>query len=70
MAWSKPPRLLSEKEVAEIRNGLHTGMGGPWLTSVAASLLADHDARVARETALPAAIRNRYLAPRSETPEA
>lgn len=69
MAWSKPPRLLSEKEVAEIRDGLATGIGGPWLTSVAASLMADHDARVAREKAMPDAIRNRYLAPRSETPE-
>jgi hypothetical protein len=40
------PRLLTDEELAEIRDGVRSGMRGPLMLKWVAMLLADHDARV------------------------
>lgn len=42
-------RLLTDAEIAEIREGLKSGLRGPVLTKWAEQLLADHDERVRLE---------------------
>ncbi len=56
------PRLLSDEELAEIRDGVRGGMRGPRMLKWVEMLLADHDARVAREEkATPEGVRGRYF---------
>ena len=40
------PKLLSDQEVEEIREGVNSGMGGPVVLKWIRQLLADHDERV------------------------
>jgi hypothetical protein len=57
------PRILSDEEVAEIRDGVRSGLRGPVQTKWLGQLLADRDARVARdaEKATPEGVRGRYF---------
>lgn len=41
------PRLLTDKEVEEIREGVKSGLRGPVMSKWIEQLLADHDARAA-----------------------
>jgi hypothetical protein len=55
------PRLLTDDEVEEIRQGLHHGLHGPVLVKWARELLADHDARIRiGRRSSPEALRGRY----------
>lgn len=50
MRWEEyPPRLLSEAEVDEIREGVESGLQGPILRKWVRLFLADHDERVRLE---------------------
>ena len=53
MALSPPQRLLSEKEIAEIREGLRIGLRGPVLTKWCEQLLKDRDERLRLERERP-----------------
>jgi hypothetical protein len=57
------PRLLSDEEVAEIREGVRSGLRGPVQTKWVEMLLADRDARANRdaERATPEGVRGRYF---------
>lgn len=51
MALSPPQRLLTEREIAEIREGLRIGLRGPVLTNWCEQLLKDRDERMRLEAA-------------------
>lgn len=57
------PRLLTDEEIAEIRDGVRSGMRGPRMLKWVEQLLADRDARVLRESekATPDGVRGRYM---------
>jgi len=47
--WEEPKRLLSDREVEEIRVGVKSGLRGPVLSKWIEQLLADRDERVRLE---------------------
>ncbi len=49
MPWEEPKRLLSDREVEEIRVGVKSGLRGPVLSKWIEQLLADRDERVRLE---------------------
>ncbi len=49
MPWEEPKRLLTDREVEEIRIGVKSGLRGPVLSKWLEQLLADRDERVRLE---------------------
>jgi hypothetical protein len=49
MAWTEPPRLLTDTEAKEIEDGVQSGMRGPILDRWVRQLLADRALRVRLE---------------------
>ena len=65
------PRLLTDKEVEEIRAGVRDGLRGPLVLKWVELLLGDHDERVRleKERTSPDRMRDRYGRRQSADPE-